>query len=121
MKLIKLIKTLIHLANNYETMIESEHNYAQTRINTVNRKVDEVNKLIKDRTTLNVDWSSHGDSSVIVIGNLNGKDYIQIYRFTKKNLADLIGILKHMSYTAHLGVVDAPPTIKAVIEQELEP
>ena len=116
----KTIKTLIFLAKNYKELIDSEHNYAMTRINSTNREVLELRKIIQARTTVNLDFYPHSENYIIVVGHYRSKDYIETFKIGTKDIGEVIDLLRQMKQYGHIDIVDGPPNFKAVIEKGLQ-
>ena len=74
--------------------------------------------LIRDRTTIHADIGLHKDAAnfVIVVGNYKGRAYIQCYGMAPSTFGDVVGQLRAMKQEGHLGIIDAPPPFKAVID-----
>jgi len=117
--MLQTIKKLRWIAKIWDDFYNTKDNYAQTRINTANRRIYELEKLIKDRTTIAVDVNYREPNTIIVIGSYNNRDYIQTFRVDKNDINYLIEELKKMEHYGTVRRIDAPAGIKFVIESEL--
>jgi len=84
----------------------------------VTRKVEQLEKVIADRTNIGVDVGFRDAHHVIVVGKYKGKDYIQTFDLREPELNMLVDKLRDMSKYGNVKRVDAPPIFKAVFERE---
>lgn len=88
------------------------------RLVAFQREIGEFRKLIRERTTIGIDISAPPDDSyVIVIGSLNGVDYVRTYSVTPNQLSHIVDVLTHIKKQGRLRYIDAPPMVRAVLER----
>jgi len=114
------IKTLLFLAKNYNTLIEAEHHYAMHRINSTNRALEDMQKVIQEQTTINLDYYPTSDNYIIVMGHYKEREYIETFNVGSKNMNDIIDFIRELQQYGHLRIVDGPPVFKAVLDKSLE-
>jgi len=78
-------------------------------------------RVIRERTTLNVDMHCHkqAENQIIMIGRYNGKDFIQTYRVLSDDFKGLMHQLREMERYAYVDKIDSVPMMRQVIDQEL--
>jgi hypothetical protein len=106
MKLLNWFKKLIAVVNSYDADLRAAHVH-----------IADLEKLVRDRTTISVDVGLHGCSHVIVMGRYRNTDFVQTYEVRHDELGKLID---HLQRASHYGVVrrvDAPPQIRAAFER----
>lgn len=113
-KIKKFFKSLIYIVNNYE----KQHLLTTYNIHALSDQIEGCEKIIKDRTNLNVDIGFKGANHVIVVGRYKGQDYIQTYDIRNTDLGEFIHILKRMEQYGEVARVDSPPNIKASFMRE---
>ena len=86
-----------------------------TDMRALRRRMDELDKLIRERTDIAVDVRFREPNYVIVVGRYKNADYIQTYSVRSNDLGYLIDMLKNMERHAQVRIVDAPPGMKAVV------
>jgi len=86
------------------------------------RIAEAAEKVIRERTTLNVDTYCHNraGSQIIMIGRYNGADYIQTYRILDDDFGGMLRQLTEMERYAYVDKVDAVPMMRQVIRNELK-
>ena len=113
---INWLKKLLKIVRNHETEIMA----LQNQINWYKQTVENSVKLIKERTSINVDVGFKGRSQIIVIGRYNGADYIQTYTVNEKDFTGLVRQLVEMQRYGVVEKIDYIPHISASIKQELK-
>lgn len=84
------------------------------------RAMEQLEKLVRDRTDIAVDVNAAGGSYAIVVGRYRGADYVQTFHFHDRDLGELIAQMRNMERFANVGRVDAPPGIRAVVKHALK-
>lgn len=117
--MIKFIKKLIKIVNEYDINIES----IQKRYNSLNIKVNEAIKVIKYRTEINADIRLHGPNrnQIIVVGRYRNKDYIEVYTITDKDVNYIVDQLKEMQKYGVVNKIDSVPMLKKAISRNFDP
>ena len=110
--MIKFIKKLIKIVNEYDINIES-----------INIKVNEAIKVIKYRTEINADIRLHGPNrnQIIVVGRYRNKDYIEVYTITDKDVNYIVDQLKEMQKYGVVNKIDSVPMLKKAISRNFDP
>jgi hypothetical protein len=103
----KWIKKLKSIVASYDADLRKAH-----------ARIDELEKLVRDRTNIAVDVGFKSANHVIVIGRYKNADYIQTYTLDTPNLSTLIERLRHMDRAGVVRRVDAPPQFRAVFERD---
>lgn len=88
-------------------------------IQRAHARIEELEKLVRDRTNIAVDVGFRGASHVIVVGRYKNADYVQTYSLDTPHLTALIGQLRDMERHGSVRRVDAPPQFRAVFERDL--
>lgn len=107
----KWFKKLFRIVRNHDLEVKR-----------LERKIDKLEKLLRDRTSLSVDISpmSRGVTHVVVCGRYKNRDYVEVFSITEKDLIDLIPTLKQLQKKASLNFVDAPMEFKAVLKRQID-
>lgn len=108
-KIKKFFKSLIYIVNNYE----KQHLLTTHNIHALSDQIEDCEKIIKERTEINIDIGFKGANHVIVVGKYKGQDYVQTYDIRNTELEEFIYILKRMEKYGEVARVDSPPSIKA--------
>lgn len=82
-------------------------------------RIAELEKILRDRTSLNVDIHHKGLNHVIMVGRYKNTDWIQTYTIDGKDFHHLVDQLKHMQRYGVVDRVDAPPQMSAAIRSSL--
>jgi phosphoribosylanthranilate isomerase len=85
----------------------------------LNARIDQLDKLVKDRTDIAVDFGYKDSSHVIVIGRYRNLDYVQTYRLDDQEFVQLIDRLRAMERHGIVRRLDAPPVVRAVFERDV--
>ena len=104
MKILNWFKALRFVVKSYVTDMRA-----------LRRRMDELDKLIAERTDIAVDVRFREPNYVIVVGRYGNTDYVQTYSVKSDDLGYLIDMLKRMERHAQVRIVDAPPGMKAVV------
>lgn len=115
--MIKFIKELIFIVNNYrrysEQMLSISEKASASAKNSEN--------YIKNVTTIHADAPSHYDSgTIIVIGKYKNGDYVQTYKINPDYFNEFIERLKYLKGRGNIGIIDAPPSLKQFITKGLD-
>lgn len=118
-------KTLCRIVKYYDADRESLSVNIEDGRNRADWAVDIANaaeKVIRERTSLNVDMHCHRDAAnqIIMIGRYNGQDYIQTYRIDSHGFNEMMSIVKEMERYAYVDKIDAMPSMRYVIDKELK-
>lgn len=99
-------RKLSWIAKNYD----SNQNYLLKRI-------AEAEKIIKDRTIINVDaqMSERSPHQIIVMGKYKGNDYVQAFH-VYEDINALVERLKEMERYGTVNRMDAPYSMRAYLE-----
>jgi hypothetical protein len=87
-----------------------------TDMRELRTRMNELNKLVRDRTDIAVDVRFREPNYVIVIGRYGKTDYVQTYSVRSDDLGYLIDMLTKMQRHAQVRIVDGPPEVKAAIK-----
>lgn len=112
-KLILWLQELRWIVKNYQSHREQLHQALQSN-----------EAFIKDATTLHIDFSPHGHTKqqVILIGEYQRQDYVQIFHVDCKEFSELVSHMKKYRRFTKLGRFDAPygmKDVRAVVEREV--
>lgn len=105
--MLKWFKKLKAIVRNYDTDRR-----------TVDSRITELEKLIKDRTNIAVDANFNDASHVIVIGRYKNADYVQTFKIDASSLGGLIEQLRAHERHGSVKRVDVPPQFRAVIGRD---
>ncbi len=94
------------------------HEETMDRIDSLRRRIDDLDKIIRERTDIAVDVRFGGPSYVIVVGRYRNADYVQTYSVHADDLQHLIEMLRGMARHARVRLVDGPPGLRAVFQRE---
>lgn len=83
----------------------------------LHRRMDQLDRLVRERTDIAVDVRFQEPNYVIVVGRYKNVDYVQTYTLRTDSLGYLIDILKDMERVGCVRVVDAPPHMRAVVRR----
>ena len=106
--LIAWLKQAIYVVNNY-----ARHNAL------LHQRIDALEKILRERTEMNVDVSVDGRCRVILIGNFKGSGYIQDYQVSANDFGQLVDQLRHMQRYASARTIDCPPQFRATFERAI--
>jgi hypothetical protein len=101
-------------------MIRAVSSQHHVDVIALNARIDQLDKLVKDRTDIAVDFGYMWDSShVIVLGRYRNRDYVQTYRLDHQEFVQLIDRLRAMERHGVVRRLDAPPAVRAVFERDV--
>lgn len=106
--MIKWFKKLLFIVKNYDV----------DRTFVINR-IEKAERIIKDRTDIHADVHYKSGNQIVVIGRYKNRNYIQTFNVSGDDFSGLVDRLKDMERYGHIGRIDAPPQMNAVIENEL--
>ena len=89
-------------------------------IQSLQSQITRLEKIIKYRNDLHVDYYARDCSKIIAIGHYKNRDYIQTFSVDRDDFHGLIERLRELERCGHVHRVDAIPSIKAVIMDNLE-
>ena len=94
------------------------------RLNESNRllnvRIQELEKVIKERTNISVDVNFKNTNHVIVTGRYKNIDYIQTFDVKSEDFCDLIDYMKSLERYGSVKRIDALPKMRAVFEREFK-
>lgn len=102
----------------FKKLFEIVRDYDQRNDYNTQRVID-LEKILRDRTSLNVDIHHKGLNHVIMVGRYKNTDWIQTYTIDGKDFHHLVDQLKHMQRYGVVDRVDAPPQMSAAIRSSL--
>lgn len=84
------------------------------------RRILELENELRKRTTIGCDigFREH-QSYAVMIGHLNGKDYVQSFALYGDSFQGIVRQLKEMGRYGEVCRVDSPPQFRSIIEREL--
>ena len=100
---INWIKKLINIVKFYDMDRRSLH-----------LRIDELERILKERTDIAVDIRHRGMNHVIVVGRYKNRDFVQTYTLAEFDLGAMIDILKSMERYGSVKCVYAPPAVRSV-------
>jgi hypothetical protein len=100
-------------------MIRAVSSQHHVDVIALNARIDQLDKLVKDRTDIAVDFGYEDPSCVIVVGRYRNHDYVQTYRLHDQELGQLIDRLREMEHHGVVRRLDAPPMVRAVFKREV--
>jgi len=121
----KFIKKLIHITKNYDSDILKQKEEMLRILNKVtwNEKTCITAKnLIRDRTEIDADIHFHGNNrnQIITIGRYRKRDYVQVFTTNNNDFSCLIDQLRNMQKYGVVEKVDIIPSMRFIIDRELE-
>lgn len=104
------------------TPVEATATQALADAATALKTAQAAHKLIYDRTTVHFDISPtrHDPNVVIVVGRYQDKDFVQVYSFSIDEFRGLVDNMREAARHGAIGRVDAPPTLRAVIDRDFK-
>ena len=118
MSLFDWFKALRAVVKNYATdmrALRQSVDEANRTLKAVRRRMDKLDRLIRERTDIAVDVRFGEPNYVIVVGRYKNADYVQTYSVKSDDLGYLVDMLKNMERHAQVRIVDAPPGMKTVV------
>ena len=105
-----------------DTIIEALYivRHHRSQMKSLQAQILNLEKIIKDRTDLHVDYYDRGCSKIIAIGHYKNRDYIQTFSVDQNDFHGLIERLRDMERYGTVRQIDAMPTFKAVIMDYLQ-
>jgi len=90
------LKQIWNMPNKHEKQYRDMYNY-----------VNELRRMIGERTTVHADINYKGSGSqIIVVGRYNGKDYVRSFNVREESLHSLIEMLRNEEKYAKVGRFD---------------
>lgn len=89
------------------------------RMKDLQRNLDSVEMLIRDRTDVSVDVGVRGPNTVIVTGKYKGVDYVEVFDVPGDHFGYIVDTLKDMKKHHQIRAIDSPMSMKFIINQEL--
>lgn len=114
MSVIKWVSTLVRIVREYDR----EQHAVTSSIANLKIEMESAVRLIRERTEVHADLRLR-DNNIIVIGRYKNRDYIQIHSMGSVPFGAIVEQLKHQQRMGQLKIVDAAPSMKAVIHREL--
>lgn len=108
--MIQWIKTLRQIVAGY-AKDRARH---EAQLQALRTRIDDLEAVLRHRTTLGVDVQHRGENHVIAMGRLNGVDYVQTFSVHAEDFHGLIEQLRHLRKYGTVRFVDAPPPMRAV-------
>lgn len=106
--MIKWINKLKTIVAGYDADLRNAH-----------ARIAELEKLVRDRTSIAVDVGFKSANHVVVVGRYRNADYVQTYVLDTQDLSGLIEQLRHMEKHGVVRRVDGPPVFRAVFERDI--
>lgn len=106
--MISWFEKLIRIIACYDANLRTAHN-----------RIDELEKLVRDRTDIAVDVNYRNMNHIIVIGHYKHNDYIQTFSIPAEDIERLIEQLIQMERYANVRRIDAPPNFKFIFNRFL--
>jgi hypothetical protein len=102
-------------------MIRAVSSQHHVDVIALNARIDQLDKLVKDRTDIaaNVGYSGDRGSYVIVIGRYRNVDYVQTYKLGDMTFFEVLDSLHKMERHGVVRRLDAPPAVRAVFKREV--
>jgi hypothetical protein len=101
-------------------MIRAVSSQHHVDVIALNARIDQLDKLVKDRTDIAVDVGRMGRKNhVIVIGRYKNVDYVQTYELGDMEFLGLIDSLRYIERHGVVRRLDAPPVVRAVFERDV--
>ncbi len=101
-------------------MIRSVSSQHHVDVIALNARIDQLDKLVKDRTDIAANVGYSGNRSyVIVIGRYQNVDYVQTYELGDMELSGLIDSLRYIERHGVVRQLDSPPMVRAVFKREV--
>ena len=91
----------------------------QSQVYMLHRRVDELERLVRERTDMVVDAHFHDTSYIVVMGRYKNRDYVQTFYVPGGDFESLVERLKEMTKFGIVRKVDCPPLMRAVFEREV--
>lgn len=85
----------------------------------LHERISQLETLIRERTDIAVSAGFRQDSYIVVMGRYRGADYVETFRIADPALDYIVEILKSICKTADAKIVDAPPSFREVIKNQL--
>lgn len=85
----------------------------------LHRRIDELERLVRERTDVVVDAHYHDQSYIVVMGHYKNRDYVQTFHVPGGDFEALIDRMKDMTKFGIIRKVDCPPLMRAVFEREV--
>ncbi len=101
-------------------MIRAVSSQHHVDVIALNARLDQLDKLIKDRTDIAANVGYSGDRSyVIAIGRYRNLDYVQTYELGDMEFSGLLDSLRKIERYGVVRRLDAPPVVRAVFERDV--
>ena len=107
-KLLTWFKKAIRIVRRHDWEVQSLH-----------QRIDRLEGLIRERTDIAASAGYHGESHVVVMGRYKGADYVETFHLGTEDLCHIIDTLRHLNRTGRVTVVDAPPSFRAIVKNQL--
>ncbi len=91
----------------------------KAEVNILHKRIDALESIIKERTTVSADVHYDGRNHIIVVGKYKGVDYIQCYSVPSEYFEHIILQIKNETRYANVQEIDAIPGFKAAVWREL--
>lgn len=116
MSLMKALQKLIIATSEYSR----KHSEMQLALQEANARIDALQRLVLDRTTVHMDVSAspRDKNVVILVGRYDRRDYIRCYSFSSERFEDMVRQMHLAARDGVVGRIDAPPAFEAVIRHE---
>ena len=121
-KLRKWVKKFAFILANYEannSQMLAHIKALEDSVTALNRRLDYLDKLVRERTDIAVDVNFKEPNYVIVVGRYRKVDYIQTYSLDNADFTQLIDHLQRIEKHGQLRRLDAPPQILAVFKRNV--
>jgi Uncharacterized proteins, homologs of lactam utilization protein B len=115
MRVLKAVGEIRKWARNFIRAVR----FYDADVSAMRLRVLELEKIIRDRTSIGADIRYSGEGYVVVVGRYQGHDYVQTFSLLHDDLNQFIRQLKNMERYGRVNVVDAPPGMRTVIKKEL--
>lgn len=119
--MIAWVKKLLWVVRNFEA-VKATADKALAQAKHAEQAADDVVRLVHDRTTVHMDLSpgGHDPNVVILVGRYRGHDFVQVYSFHARDFEAMVEQMRAGARQGHIGRVDAPPALKAVIDRDFK-
>lgn len=112
--ILKRLKRLWEISAHFDSDLKTIF----AKIDCAEKRIIDAEKVIRDRTTISVDHHISQDSTIILCGQYDNHDYVEILSMDSKEFAPFVLRLREMKHLGMLRRVDSGPSLKIVWESE---
>jgi hypothetical protein len=88
------------------------YQYPPLTLENVNGRLSRIEKILMNELTYHADINVKSESEIIVVGYLNGHDYVKQFFVHPDRLPDIVKILNDIGCVCQQGRVDFPPPFR---------